>query len=119
MPEVFFYDNACNCHTFCAYREPEMFQNVQFIIDRLHWSAHMSCSSAFNPTLFAHLTHLNTQLCEQLNSELKRQAPQLWFFNRANFLFHLRSDMKWLNTKKRDALKARLQTGLSAAPLEG
>ena len=107
LPAVVFYDNACNVHTFVHYREPELFKNVQFLIDGLHWSAHISCSPVFNPNLYTHLSHLNTQLCEQLNSELKRLAPHLWFFNRQNFLFHLRSDLYWLNTKKRAALHAR------------
>lgn len=114
MPDVVFYDNACNLHTFCAYREPILFQDVQFIIDKLHWSSHSKCSPVFNPNLYSHLVFLNTQLCEQINSEIQRQAPHLYHFKRTMFLFHLRSDLRWLNTKKRAALEAKLRKGRTA-----
>ena len=113
MPRFFFYDNGCNVHNFIQARDPGLFKNVQFIIDRLHWSSHLQCSSAFNPSLFAHLQELNTQLCEQLNSQLARLAPNLYFFTRLNFLFHLRSDLYWLNTKRRAALAMRIDLGES------
>ena len=100
-PKFLFYDNGCNTHTFFHYREPLFFKDLQIILDGLHWSSHKKCSPVFNPTLHEHLKFLNSQLCEQLNSELSRLAPQMWIFNRTNFLFHLRSDMFFLNTKRR------------------
>ena len=52
MPKVVFYDNSCNTYNFCMVREPGLFQDVQFIIDGLHWASHIECSPAFNPTLY-------------------------------------------------------------------
>jgi hypothetical protein len=34
--QVVIYNNTCHLHTYCLNREPGMFKNTKFIIDRLH-----------------------------------------------------------------------------------
>ena len=37
MPEYIIYDNSCKLHQYVLNREPVMFQNTIFLVDRFHW----------------------------------------------------------------------------------
>lgn len=47
-PEVVVYDNACNLSIYCDLREPYLFRNTTFVIDKLHKWNHKQCSPAFD-----------------------------------------------------------------------
>ena len=37
MPKYVIYDNSCKLHQYIINREPVMFQNTTFLVDRFHW----------------------------------------------------------------------------------
>lgn len=46
-PAVIIYDNACKLHAYCLNREPRLYQNTRFFIDRFHWRGYVGCSSGY------------------------------------------------------------------------
>ena len=86
-------DNACNAHLYGMAREPEIFQDVKFVIDRLHASGHCKCARSFHPDAHSVLlqteTNNNSQLCEQLNKIMKPVTSQVRHMNQFNAMIHL------------------------------
>ena len=100
---VVFYDNVCNLHRFCNYRESSFFEYFCFLLDRFHASNHVYCSPAFNPSLYtsAEIQALNSQAAEQGNSDLHSLDSHLGYMTQANFLFNIRSQIFRFNLAKR------------------
>ena len=74
MPDVVIYDNSCHLHLYALKREPARFKNVRFMIDRLHWKTH-KCTEGYSMTSYAAdplIKNVNSQACEQLNSDLRK-----------------------------------------------
>ncbi|ETV66708.1 hypothetical protein H257_16918 [Aphanomyces astaci] len=42
---VVIIDNACNIQNYCMQREPWIFRNIWFLVDRLDYANHINCSS--------------------------------------------------------------------------
>ena len=57
---------------FLANREPNFLKTGKLVVDRLHVKNHINCSRGYNSDLYPDLKGVNTQRCEQLNSEIKR-----------------------------------------------
>lgn len=51
VPKVIIYDNACNLHEYALNRNPRMFKDSQFLVDRFHWDNHTG-SYALSMTLW-------------------------------------------------------------------
>ncbi|XP_072021477.1 uncharacterized protein [Amphiura filiformis] len=106
-PEVIIYDNACRLHAYCLNREPEFFRNSLFLVDRMHWHNHRSCSSGYNIDSYGDLLQLNqinTQVNEQANAGLARIKSQLAYMLPDNFIFHAALYLSFRNDKKKAAL---------------
>ncbi len=60
-----------------ANREPNYMKNGRLVVDRLHVKNHTNCSRGYNSDKYPDLKGVNTQRCEQLNSEMKRLSGMI------------------------------------------
>jgi hypothetical protein len=103
MPEVVIYDNACKLHNYCLKREPAMFREVRFFVDRFHWANHRACSIGYCINLYSGdkvLPSVNTQVAEQLNSCMKKLRKSLSFMSFKKFMCHLQLFLYLYNERK-------------------
>ena len=63
-PLVVYYDHACMLERYCLARDPWLFRNVIFIIDKFHLSNH-TCPCSFAYYEFYGCFAEFTQVCEQ------------------------------------------------------
>lgn len=99
-PGYIIYDNACNLMRYCLKREPLFFAKARFLIDRLHYKCHRTCHSGFNmnsyppetPVLGGRmaLRDVNSQVCEQTNSQLNLISTQTKYMRGATFFAYVR-----------------------------
>ena len=99
-PEIVIYDNACHLQEYCLSRAPEFFKQTIFLVDRLHWYNHTSCSQGHNINLYPSLRNINSQAAEQLNSFLTKYRTQFSFMKLKNFTRKLRLFINLRNQKK-------------------
>jgi len=66
-----FYDNGCHLQTFVLRREPALYAQCRFFIDRFHLAGHSGCASELNPNLYPALAGTNTMVCEQAHRALQ------------------------------------------------
>ena len=69
-PKELFYDNACQLHEYCMNREPAFFLDTRFWHDLFHSIGHV-CGCNYKSRRVLGLEHLNTEICEQVNSFLQ------------------------------------------------
>jgi hypothetical protein len=71
-----------------------MASKIRFVIDRFHWSNHVTCNPLFNPNMHTDMNGMNTEVCEQLFSWLRPYGDMLQFmrtdhyFKMVKFLIH-------------------------------
>ncbi|EFJ40079.1 hypothetical protein VOLCADRAFT_100152 [Volvox carteri f. nagariensis] len=107
-PDLVVYDFACNLHEYCMNRAPAFFQGTQFAVDRFHWGNHVSCSHAYNLSLFPGLSYINSEVAEQVNSELRPFKAMLSQMKQANFMACMRLALHHRNSARVDTLNRRL-----------
>jgi len=92
MPEYIIYDNSCKLHQYILNREPTIFQNTVFMIDRFHWRGHVGCSSGYNMDIYLQetLMQTNSQINEQANSGLQQMKRYIAYMKADNFKFHVK-----------------------------
>ncbi|XP_078586099.1 uncharacterized protein LOC144867969 [Branchiostoma floridae x Branchiostoma japonicum] len=83
VPETVIYDNSCNLHSYCLNRDPLLFKNTWFLVDRLHWKNHKGCSVGYQLSRYPQYDNVNSQVVEQCNSALKKLKGQLSYMNPA------------------------------------
>lgn len=103
-PEAIIYDNACNASLYCLKREPEFFENTDFMVDKMHIRGHTNaCSPAYHPSSSVDQhddvtgRRLNTQRCEQVNSFIQDLSGQAKLMTVSNYLFSIRDFLAQLN----------------------
>jgi hypothetical protein len=70
--KVFFlYDNGCNVLRYALNRSPETIKEVIWLVDRLHWANHNTCSPFLDSGAWPFLQGVNTQVAEQKNRVTK------------------------------------------------
>ena len=92
MPRIIIYDNACQLHTYVLKREPARFKGTMFLVDRLHFSNHVACSLGYCMETYSsneEIKELNSQVCEQANSDLRHLATQIAHMTPDNALCHV------------------------------
>ena len=57
---------------YIANREPNYLKTGRVCVDKMHIKNHTGCSRSYNSTLYPDLEGVNTQVCEQMNSQLKK-----------------------------------------------
>ena len=87
-PKLVVYDNSCKLQVYALNRDPGFFSGTRFLVDRFHWRNHTGCAPSYSLDLFPHLSSLNSQVTEQVNSGLSKLKTQLSFMTRENFLRH-------------------------------
>ena len=83
---VVVYDFACKMHTVCLRRYPYRIRRFQFVIDRHHQSNHKACSEAYNISNYPEMSHVNTQIAEQLNNSLRKLSTVVAYSNFKTYL---------------------------------
>jgi hypothetical protein len=91
VPEFVIYDNACNLQTYALMREPYLYKDVVFMVDRLHYCNHKNCSCAFDAKLFPRdLGSLNSQVCEQAHKQMRKLVSSLSYMSQTHFMEFMR-----------------------------
>ena len=105
LPQLrIFYDNCCNLHQFCLNREPARFSETIFLIDRLHYQDHTSCTEGYSTNSYnsdPHIKSINTQINEQANADLRRLTKQIAYMKPENVMVHVKLFLAERNQKKR------------------
>ena len=83
---VVIYDFACKMHKTCLRRYPYRIRRYQFDIDRRHQSNHKACSQAYNISKYPEMSHVNTQIAEQLNNCLRKLSTVVAYSNFQTYL---------------------------------
>ena len=83
---VVIYDFACKMHKTCLRRYPYRIRRFQFVIDRHHQSNHKACSQAYNISKYPEMSHVNTQIAEQLNNCLRKLSTVVAYSNFQTYL---------------------------------
>ena len=84
-PDIILYDNACHAQEYAFNREPDFFKNSRFCIDKFHYRNHIACSRSFDSRLDPQAAQLNSQVCEQFNSTLRKVATSAHYSNAASY----------------------------------
>ncbi|KAI6648096.1 hypothetical protein LOD99_11905 [Oopsacas minuta] len=105
-PQIIIYDNACNLHNTCIIREPKLFKDTTFLVDRFHWKNHC-CNPAYSlKSVKSHeFLRINSQVCEQLFSTLRRITTQVSFMRIENIFYNVRYFLYCLNEQELRKLK--------------
>ena len=72
MPKFIVYDNNCNSGEYLANKGPNFMKMGNVCVDKMHMKNHDGCSRGCNACLYPDLDGVNTQVCEQLNSTIKK-----------------------------------------------
>ena len=103
LPQLrIFYDNACNLHQYILNREPSRFSETIFLVDRLHYQDHTSCSEGYSTNSYncdTSIRHMNTQLNEQANAELRHLSTQIAYMRPENVMVHVKTFLAERNRK--------------------
>ena len=83
---VVVYDFACKMHKVCLRRYPYRIRRFQFVIDRHHQSNHKACSQAYNISKYPEMSHVNTQIAEQLDNSLRKLSTVVAYSNFKTYL---------------------------------
>ena len=127
QPSLIIYDNACNLHNTCMiryvifvkietsrspssykcfyymyiYRDPKLFRRTTFLIDRFHSRNHRcNPSYSMNSIKTDYIKQINSQVCEQLFSTLRRISTQVAYMRTENLFFNVRYFLACLNREE-------------------
>ncbi len=106
-PKVIVYDNACKLHVYALNREPALYANTRFFVDRFHWRGHVGCSKGYCLDSYkssVDIKSINSQVNEQANAGLQRIRAQLAYMKPSNFVFTLSLFLCVTNLDKSTAL---------------
>ena len=90
-PRNIIYDNACKLHVYCLNREPALYKETRFYVDRFHWRGHIGCSQGYCLDMYhsMDIKALNSQVNEQANAGLQRIRGQLAYMTPSTFILTL------------------------------
>ena len=103
-PEDVFYDFACKLQEYCLNREPAFFRSVRFWHDLFHAINHI-CGVNFKSTRIMGLQGLNSEICEQFNSNLQCVKYTGAHLSQPNFMLFCQFCIYLWNQKKTKAFK--------------
>ena len=105
-PKSIVYDNACKLHVYCLNREPALYKQTRFFVDRFHWRGHVGCSRGYSLDSYQSMDvrSINSQVNEQANAGLQRIKAQLAYMKPDNFNFTLSMFLCITNMDKVNAL---------------
>lgn len=66
-----------------------------------HYYAHAGCSFGYKLDAYPQFRHINTQLVEQANADMKRTKSSLSYMNAKNFVDHMKFFLWYRNVQKK------------------
>ena len=94
MPSLVIYDNACKLHLYALKREPQLFKNTRFMVDRFHYKrGHVGCTLGYNMNQYSKdskIKQINSQVCEQANADLRRLGTVISSMKPENAMYHIK-----------------------------
>ena len=122
-PSVLIYNNACNLHSYCLNGEPAFFKQSWMVVDQFHWPnhtgriltdpyyadykvniKHTGCSFGYKLDAHPQFHHINTQVVEQTNADMKRTKSSLSYMNAKNFIAHMKLFLWYRSIQKEKKL---------------
>ncbi|KAF0701831.1 hypothetical protein AaE_016303 [Aphanomyces astaci] len=103
-------DNACNIQNYCMLREPWIFRNIWFLVDRLHYSNHKNCSSGYCIDNFPQLEKISSVLAEVYNSQLSSIVGSCGYMAKGNFMLYTKHYMTNINKGRLASIKKAVKT---------
>ena len=104
MPKYVIYDNACKLHLMALKREPILFQNTKFLVDRLHYrQGHTGCSLGYCMDSYSadkDIKSINSQANEQANRKLRLLSTQAIYMPPENVILHVKVFLSIRNMDK-------------------
>ena len=110
-PAIIIYDNWCNADKYFRAREPHFFLHTRGYIDRLHFCNHCGCQVAYGMSKYPSLAPINSQVCEQCNSVIKRVVVQVAFMTAPRAMVFMRVFVRAINEARREKLLEELNKG--------
>jgi hypothetical protein len=106
------YDDCCKLATYAVMREPNLFGQWRWFIDRLHYLDHTACSRCLDLNRYP-FGDVNSETCEQLHSVMGKLRGQLAGMSQHRAAFYLRHFLWCLNVKTGKVIVA--QSAVSAS----
>ena len=99
---AFVYDNACKLYVYYLNREPALYKDTCFFVDRFHWKGHVGCSRGYSLDSYSSINtkQIYSQVNEQANSGLQRIKPQLAYMKPDNLAFTISLFLSIINIDK-------------------
>jgi hypothetical protein len=95
LPAWIIYDNACNAYNYCVRRNPALFRETRFVVDRFHWKNHVRCNTGYRMYEWSHydsiIEDIPSQMCEVWNKQLRRIALTISFSTSSNAVWALQA----------------------------
>ena len=91
MPGLIIYDNSCKLHLYALKREPRRFIDTRFMVDRMHYKNHTSCTEGYSMDTYKDIKieEINSQTNEQANAQLRHLSTQAAYMTPSNLIFHV------------------------------
>ena len=80
------YDASCLTKEYGYNRELRRFMSINITTDRFHEKNHTRCSAAFKSSAYSTLANVNSEACEQTNSNLRRVSSSTTFMSPSMFM---------------------------------
>lgn len=106
------YDFACNALEYCLNREPVMFRNTRFVVDRFHYKYNHKCSELFKMDRYQQLDGVNSSFMESVNSFIYAFRPQLSQMGQHSYMNYLRATLLIRNKSRNEKLKEEAAWGV-------
>lgn len=99
LPEVIYYDNACNLHKSVMLRCPWILKKTKLCCDRFHYKSHTSCGPYFDPDSYDHLRLDETSSAESINAQWATSRSHIRFLSGDNIVPFITVRAMFLNVK--------------------
>ena len=96
------YDNACQSRIAAERRFPHKIRNWIFVIDRVHWRNHTSCSKGYDMDIYPELDEVASPKCEILNKSLRNLSTVLAYLQWDNYTKLVEVFLAQRNINKKD-----------------
>ena len=104
-PSEFFCDNSCILEEYALNREPKFYRQCRFYHDVFH-GYHHKCPYSYNSRRVPSLSQVNSEICEQFNSYIKKIKLSARAMSQSHFVFYLQFFIhQWNKTKKENYLQ--------------
>ena len=98
LPDVVYYDNACNLARSIILRCPWVLKETRICYDRFHNKSH-TCSSAFDPDSYPAFENHKTSGAESMNSRWATSRTHIRFLNGENLIPFITANATFLNIR--------------------